>query len=157
VPARGGTGDSHGVDDQGGGSEGTIQGLKGIGKQRGCITLEEVKAALPIDTMTPDELGSEVLELVEVGVEILLDEGLSRPRPESGSNDDLSHRLLTPGPEPDTTAASPAKAARSLPFKPPRPPGLRGASPPGLGLKGLHNALRALPPDQFVPLRTISS
>lgn len=58
-----------------------IRRLKEIGGEYGYLTLEQIKSVLPVDEMTPEEIGRVVMQIEEAGVEVRLDEDLLRPRP----------------------------------------------------------------------------
>ena len=73
--------------------------LTAIQRSRGHVTLAEIKSILPIDSMTPEEIGQTMAQLEEAGIDIEVDKELLRRRPKSGLSDvpRSSHsRLATP-------------------------------------------------------------
>ena len=74
--------------------------LTAIQRSRGHVTLAEIKSILPIDSMTPEEIGQTMAQLEEAGIDIEVDKELLRRRPKSGLSGvpQGSHsRLATPG------------------------------------------------------------
>lgn len=114
--------------------EAALQRLLAIGRQRGHVTLEEVKAALPVAEMGAEELGRAMLRLEEAGVEVRLEGDLLRPRPGSEAADPPPV-TLPPGAEP-APARAPPMAAPGAPFEPPPRPGGPVPLPPDGGGAG---------------------
>ncbi|MEK0083945.1 RNA polymerase sigma factor region1.1 domain-containing protein [Benzoatithermus flavus] len=95
-----------------------IRRLKELGQRQGHVTLDQVKSVLPIDTMTPEELGRVAMQLEDAGVEVQLDEDLLRPRSSTREEVASPSRLLPVDSEPapmPPAAPSPARAATSPP------------------------------------------
>jgi hypothetical protein len=111
--------------------EAAIRRLKEIGQGRGYVTLDEVKAALPVETMPPEELGRVVLQLEEAGIEVQLDDDLLRPRPGGEESAPAPERLLPLDGAGEGSVATPpsARPASGVPFSPPPTPGTPGAAP----------------------------
>ena len=77
----------------------SMRRLTAIQRSRGHVTLAEIKSILPIDSMTPEEIGQTMAQLEEAGIDIEVDKELLRRRPKSGLSDvpRSSHsRLATP-------------------------------------------------------------
>ena len=91
-----------------------IRQLKEIGERQGYVTLEQIKSLLPIDTMSQDELGRAVLQLEEAGVEVRLEEGLLRSRPENWNGEGFPAHLLHDDTEPEPAQPEPP-ARRPVP------------------------------------------
>lgn len=92
-----------------------IRQLKEIGGRHGYLTLEQIKNVLPVDEMTPEEIGRAVMQIEEAGVEVRLDEEFLRPRPGPRDEDGL----------PALTLSDDAAAERA----PPLPLGKQPAAP----------------------------
>lgn len=54
----------------------TLEQLIARGRSRGYLTTEDLASALPVDTMTPDEIALVVVHMEEAGVPVELDEEL---------------------------------------------------------------------------------
>jgi hypothetical protein len=105
------------------GHEPAIRRLQEIGQRQGHLTLEQVKSLLPVDEMTPDEIGRALLQLEEAGVEVQLDEDLLRPRPDAGDGLDSPEASFRLDLEPEPARPAPAGARPAAP-----PPFEAGAS-----------------------------
>ena len=55
--------------------------LVALGRRQGHLTTEDVKHALPVDAMTPDEIALVVVHLEDHGIAVELDESLLAPHP----------------------------------------------------------------------------
>jgi Sigma-70 factor, region 1.1 len=55
------------------------QRLIRIGRERGALTIDDLRTALPVELMTPEELADAVMRLEDAGVPVELDEWLARP------------------------------------------------------------------------------
>jgi hypothetical protein len=115
--------------------ESAIRRLQEIGRQQGHLTLEQVKSLLPVDEMTPDELGRALLRLEEAGVEVELDEDLMRPRPDASSGPSSPEPGLRLDTEPEPTR--------------PVPEGARPAAPPSFEAGAVSPAPAAAQPWRF--------
>jgi Sigma-70 factor, region 1.1 len=58
--------------------------VRAIQQRQGYVTLAEIKSILPVDSMTPEEIGKTVAQLEEGGIDIKFDRELLRRRPDSG-------------------------------------------------------------------------
>jgi hypothetical protein len=73
--------------------------LTAIQRSRGHVTLAAIKSILPMDSMTPEEIGQTLVQLEEAGIDIEVDKVFLRRRPKSRLADvpQASHsRLTTP-------------------------------------------------------------
>ena len=90
-----------------------IQRLKQIGGPDGQVTLDQVKSVLPVDEMTPGEIGQVMIRLEEAGVEVCLEEDLLRPGAGPANDDNIAA-------DPTPVASDPAVAPtvpRAIPSK----------------------------------------
>lgn len=53
-----------------------IRRLMQMAGPHGQVTLDQIKSVLPIDEMTPEEIGRVIMQLEQAGVEVQLDEDL---------------------------------------------------------------------------------
>jgi hypothetical protein len=106
--------------------EPAIRRLQEIGQRQGHLTLEQVKSHLPVDEMTPDEIGGALLRLEEAGVEVELDEELLRPRPDAGNGPDVPADSLKLDAEPEPR---PPQPVIGRPAAPPLAAGTSAGSP----------------------------
>jgi hypothetical protein len=102
-----------------------------LGRRRGGLEIDDIRQALPIDTMTIDELADVVARLDEAGISVEIDSGLLTPR----------HRKMTlpevkPTPEPSphserATTVDPRLLSLASSIKAPKEnaPPTRGSTP----------------------------
>jgi hypothetical protein len=64
--------------------------LVALGRRQGHLTTEEVRHALPVDAMSPDEIALVVVHLEDQGIPVELEESLLAPHPgpRSSPNDE---------------------------------------------------------------------
>ena len=77
----------------------SMRRLTAIQRSRRHVTLAEIKSILPIDSMTPEEIGQTMAQLEEAGIDIEVDKEFLTRRPKSRLADvpQASHsRLATP-------------------------------------------------------------
>lgn len=92
----------------------TLDQLIARGRSRGHLTTEDLASALPVETMTPDEIALVVVHIEEAGVPVELDEELlagPRHRPTLAAGVPDLH-LKEPAPQP---AAEPVPLAPRAP------------------------------------------
>ncbi|MDA9408113.1 RNA polymerase sigma factor region1.1 domain-containing protein [Bradyrhizobium sp. CCBAU 45384] len=100
-------------------ANGTLRELAVLGQLRGALTIEDIRAALPIDRMTEDDVARAVAYLEEKGIEVLVDPSLLIG-PASTTREELVDRTAAAGP-PKTTSPMPEQSqqvARSVPARP---------------------------------------
>jgi hypothetical protein len=101
------------------------------GRQRGHVTTDDLRQALPVGAMSADEIALVVVHLEDQGVPVELDESLTAPHPGPRSVPPEAPELALPsgGPEPTPARGSHDTSAglHPTPVSPPREPprGLR--------------------------------
>ncbi|HEY8381279.1 MAG TPA: RNA polymerase sigma factor region1.1 domain-containing protein [Microvirga sp.] len=100
----------------------TLEQLIAHGRSRGHLTTEDLASALPVETMTPDEIALVVVHLEEAGVPVELDEELlagprHRPTLMAGAPD-LYLKEPVPQPAAEPVALTPRAAEQSVPVRP---------------------------------------
>jgi hypothetical protein len=114
-----------------------IQQLKATGARQGHVTLEQIKRVLPVDEMTPEEIGRIVMRLEDQGVEVRLENDLLRPRADAdadgiAASDSLLDLEADPERAPPTPLGARAPASTTSPAR-------AGPSASGQG-SGHHDA-----------------
>jgi len=89
----------------------TLEGLIALGRQRGGLTNQDLQAALPVGTMSAEDIALIVLQLEEAGVPVELDECLLQPRP--GAAAPLPSAEILPFPKRPATLPKPRSRADS--------------------------------------------
>lgn len=64
-----------------------LKRLAAIQQSQGFVTLTEMGRVLPVDSMTPEEIGQTIAQLEQAGIDIEVDKELSRRRLDSGLAD----------------------------------------------------------------------
>ena len=64
-----------------------LKRLAAIQQSQGHVTLAEIGSVLPVDSMTPEEIGETMAQLEAAGIDIEVDKEFLRHRPDSGLAD----------------------------------------------------------------------
>ncbi len=95
----------------------TLARLVALGRAKGRLTLEDLKAALPVDTMDAEDIAPVVVHLEDAGVPVELDERLlgqpSTGRPPARPVE-VVLPATDPGRHPPRTSDQPLSGAESL-------------------------------------------
>jgi hypothetical protein len=82
-----------------------LERLVARGRQRGHVTTEDLRRALPVGAMSPDEIALVVVHLEDQGVPVELDESLTAPHPGPRSAPPEGPELVLPQGRPEPTPA----------------------------------------------------
>jgi len=94
----------------------TLDRLITLGRERGHLTTEDLRASLPVESMSPEDIALIVIQLEETGVPVELDESLLSPDPKPVSMPRQSAEIIPfPGP-----GARP-KPSKTKPLQPAKP------------------------------------
>ena len=92
----------------------TMARLVALGRAKGHLTIEDLKAALPVDTMDPEDIALVVVHLEDAGIPVELDERLlGRPSPAGPVTRPVAGSTTSTGPgrhPPPTPGQSPSGA-----------------------------------------------
>jgi hypothetical protein len=91
----------------------TLEGLIALGRQRGGLTNLDLQAALPIGTMSAEDIALIVIQLEEAGVPVELDESLLQPREGAAPPRPLPGAEILPFPKRPATLPKPRPRADS--------------------------------------------
>ena len=91
----------------------TLEGLIALGRQRGGLTNQDLQAALPVGTMSAEDIALIVLQLEEAGVPVEPDESLLQPRPGAAAPRPLPSAEILPFPKRPATLPKPRSRADS--------------------------------------------
>jgi len=98
-----------------------LRRLVQTGRERGIVTIGDLRAALPVELMTPAEIAEAVERLEDAGVPVELEGWLSRPAPGRAADAPTAGAAAPSDPTPNTASAAPA-AAQRRPAPPVRTP-----------------------------------
>ncbi|HLM39737.1 MAG TPA: RNA polymerase sigma factor region1.1 domain-containing protein [Microvirga sp.] len=89
----------------------TLDRLITLGRRQGQLTTEDLRASLPIESMSPEEIALIVVHLEESGVPVELEESLLSPAPRSASPATVGAEIIpfprpAPKPRPKPKAVS---------------------------------------------------
>ena len=87
-------------------SKETLDRLVALGRDRGHLTTEDLRNALPVDAMAPDEIALVVVHLEEAGVPVDLDEAFLAPGPRSPTSHTAPDRIELVDSRPEERPAS---------------------------------------------------
>lgn len=90
--------------------------LISLGRERGHLTTEDLKASLPIETMSTEEIASIVVHLEETGVPVELEDALLSPNPKPVLPQRTAEIIPFPGPR--SAHRKPSKASSLKPINP---------------------------------------
>lgn len=80
----------------------TLGRLVSLGRERGCLTTEDLRASLPVESMSAEEIALVVVQLEETGVPVALEESLLSPHPRPVPQPRRSAEIIPfPGPRAD--------------------------------------------------------
>lgn len=80
----------------------TLDRLISLGRERGHLTTEDLRASLPVESMSAEEIALVVIHLEETGVPVELEESLLTPRPQPVAMPRQSAEIIPfPGPRTD--------------------------------------------------------
>ncbi|WP_052954642.1 RNA polymerase sigma factor region1.1 domain-containing protein [Microvirga vignae] len=97
----------------------TLDRLISLGRERGHLTTEDLRASLPIESMSAEEIALVVVHLEETGVPVELEESLLLPDPKPVAMPRQSAEIIPfPGPR---ASRKPSKAKPLQPAKPALP------------------------------------
>lgn len=89
------------------------------GRERGCLTTEDLRAGLPVDAMSAEEIALVVVQLEEAGIPVELEESLLSANPRAVPHLRQSAEIIPfPGPRADRKKPM---AKPLQPVGPPRP------------------------------------
>ena len=92
----------------------SMRRLTAIQRSRRHVTLAEIKSILPIDSMTPEQIGQTMAQLEEAGIDIEVDEEFLRRRPKSRLADVLQASHSPPATSDAKQPMNPRTDQRSL-------------------------------------------
>jgi len=109
----------------------TLDRLVELGRRRGRLTSEDLRTALPVERMAPEDIALVVLELEDAGVDVQVDDNLlARPGSPAPAPDlpviDLPGtapprgEALSPAPTPGVAAAAPGRPSPATRMAPAR-------------------------------------
>jgi len=99
----------------------TLDRLISLGRERGHLTTEDLRASLPIESMSAEDIALVVIQLEETGVPVELEESLlSSPSKPASTPRHSAEIIPFPGPHAKLKAskARPLQAARPAPPQP---------------------------------------
>ncbi|WP_445504057.1 RNA polymerase sigma factor region1.1 domain-containing protein [Microvirga sp. G4-2] len=94
----------------------TLDRLISLGRERGHLTTEDLRASLPVESMSAEEIALVVVHLEETGVPVELEESLLSPHPKPMAMPRRSAEII-PFPGPRTSR----KSSKAKPLQPTRP------------------------------------
>ena len=112
-----------------------LKRLAAVQQSQGHVTLADIGSVLPVDSMTPEEIGETMAQLEAAGIDIEVDKeflrhrrasGLADARPSSHSRFGVPALLVVPGGQPGSVHAHAegALAGARRQFLPQRGPGV---------------------------------
>jgi hypothetical protein len=97
----------------------TLDRLISLGRERGHLTTEDLRASLPVESMSAEEIAQVVVHLEETGVPVELEENLLSPDPRAMAMPRQSAEIIPfPGPR---ASRKPSKVNLLQPAKPALP------------------------------------
>ena len=99
---------------------GTLDRLMETGRAKGGLTNEDLEAALPIGSMSAEDIALVVVQLEDAGIPVELDESLLTPRPPGERIEIPAVEIVRPGKD----------AAQPVPQRPVTSASVIGTSPP---------------------------
>ena len=112
----------------------TLDRLIALGRRQGQLTTEDLRASLPIESMSPEEIALIVVHLEESGVAVELEESLLSPSPRSGSPATMGAEII-PFPRP---VAKPRPKPKVASLEAGVPPLLMPAKPEARPSRAVH-------------------
>jgi len=119
--------------------QGTLSRLMAVGRAKGGLTNEDLRAALPVETMSADDIALVVVHLEDAGIPVELDESLLTPHGTRAPADVRPVEILSPE-KASTAAPAPGARARSDAVMAAAPGPAKPGSPPPVSRSGWRSA-----------------